>query len=98
MGLLCRRRPERELAGAVQSLGVAAPVAAVTVQGQGLLVAGAGRRVIPGLLLHEAGQSLGPATSPLLPSGCGELVRKGWCLVGSQLPGLPCRSRWLSDV
>jgi hypothetical protein len=42
------------LAGAGQSLGVAGPVAAVTEQGQGLLVAGGGRWVVPGLLLHEA--------------------------------------------
>ena len=35
-------RPERELAEAVQSLGVAEQVAAVTEQGQGLLVAGGG--------------------------------------------------------
>ena len=32
VGLLCRRRPERELAEAVQSLGVAEQVAGVTEQ------------------------------------------------------------------
>jgi hypothetical protein len=43
VGLLCCRRPERELAETVQSLGVAESVAAVTEQGQGLLVAGGNR-------------------------------------------------------
>jgi hypothetical protein len=54
-GLLCRRRPERELAEAVQSLGVAEQVAGVTEQGQGLPVAGSGCRVVPGLCCTTAG-------------------------------------------
>jgi hypothetical protein len=41
VGLLCRRRPGEELAEAGQSRGVAERVAAVTEQGQGLLVAAA---------------------------------------------------------
>jgi hypothetical protein len=39
-------RPEREHAEAVQSLAVAEQVAAVTEHGQGVLVAGGGRRVV----------------------------------------------------
>ena len=54
VGLLCGRGPERELAEAVQRLGLAEPVAEVTEQRQGLLVAGGGGQVVPGLLLHHA--------------------------------------------
>ena len=53
-GLAGGRGAERELAEAVQRFGLAEPVAEVTEQRQGLLVAGGGGRVVPGLLLHEA--------------------------------------------
>jgi hypothetical protein len=46
------------LAEAGQSLGVAELVAVVTEQGQGLLVAGGCGRMVPGLLLHDAGGGL----------------------------------------
>jgi hypothetical protein len=50
----CGRDAERELAEPVQRFGLAEPVAEVSEQGQGLLVAGGRGRVVPGLLLHEA--------------------------------------------
>ena len=56
VGMLSRRRPERELAEAVQSLGVAGQVAGVTEQGQDLLVAGSSRRVVPGLCCTTRGR------------------------------------------
>jgi hypothetical protein len=52
-GLAGGRRAERELAEAVQRLGLADQVAEVFEQRQGLLVAGGGQ-VVPGLLLDEA--------------------------------------------
>ena len=53
-GLGCGRGAEREFAEPVQRFGLAEPVAEVSEQGQGLLVAGGRGRVVPGLLLHEA--------------------------------------------
>jgi len=47
-------RAERELAETVQRLGLADQVTEFTEQCQGLLVAGGGGRVVPGLLLYEA--------------------------------------------
>src|SRR5262245_42535812 len=46
--------PGRQLAEAVECLRLAEPVAEVTEQGQGLLVAGGCGRVVPGFLLYEA--------------------------------------------
>ena len=46
--------PDRELAEAVECLGLAEPVAEISEQGQGLLVASGGGGVVAGLLQHEA--------------------------------------------
>jgi len=46
--------PGRQLAEAVECLRLAEPVAEVTEQGQGLLVAGGCGRVVTGFLLYEA--------------------------------------------
>src|SRR5262249_37414234 len=51
-GLAGGRDAVRELAEAVQRFGLAEPVAEVTEQCQGLLVAGGGGRVVPRLLLY----------------------------------------------
>jgi Transposase, Mutator family len=48
------RGPGRELAEAVERLGLAEPVADVAKQRQGLLLAGGRGRIVPGLLLHDA--------------------------------------------
>ena len=54
VGLRGVRGPGCQRAEAVECLGLAEPVAEVSEQGQGLLVAGGGGRVVPGLLLHDA--------------------------------------------
>ena len=48
------RGPGRQLAEAVERLGLAEPVAEISEQGQGLLLAGGGGRVVAGLLLQDA--------------------------------------------
>jgi hypothetical protein len=97
VGLLCRRRPERELAQAVQSRGVAGSVAAVTEQGQALLVAGGGGRVVPRCVTARRGRACLSARAGHVRRCCSP-VRRGWCLVGSQLPGCRADPGWLSGV
>jgi hypothetical protein len=59
-GLRGVRGAGREFAEAVERLGLAEPVAEVTELRQGLLVAGGGGWVVPGLLLHDAQAVKGP--------------------------------------
>jgi hypothetical protein len=94
-----RRRPGESSPEAGQSVGAAEPVAAVTEQGQGLLVAGGRGRIVCGLLLHGAGALAwvpGPATSALLQPGAGApgLVSRRFAVVGGAVQG----PGWLSDV
>jgi hypothetical protein len=53
-GLAAGPGPRGESAEAVQRIGLAEPLAEVTEQCQGLLLAGGGRRVFAGFLLHDA--------------------------------------------
>src|SRR5215472_16894411 len=54
VGLAGYRGAQRELAETVQRFGLAEQVAEAAEQFEGLLVAGGGGRVVPGLLLHQA--------------------------------------------
>ena len=71
--------PDRELAEAVECLGLAEPVAEISEQGQGLLVASGGGGVVAGLLQHEAQvvEGLGLPGRQIWVGGPGMLHRLG---------------------
>ena len=82
------RGAERELAETVQRFGLAQLVAEVTEQRQGLLVAGGGGRMVPGLLLHQAkvveGEGLAEPVPEVAEQRQGLLLagRGGWAVPG----------------